>query len=179
MSERIKRWLIVTIYVLFVYSTLYFVRPVCEFLKENTPFEQIVNVILYASLFAVVLLIKKFFGLKSISTYIFLGLTTMIYLAGFALVDIPEEKIHFAEYGVLSILVFWALRYYSKHWHRYLAAFIMTSLIGLGDEVIQHFLPNRYYQISDVILNAISGGLGLAWVYIVNYDKRLIHEKFN
>ena len=122
---------------------------------------------------------KTYFALRRNLTYLFLGLVTIIYLAGFILIEIPEEKIHFIEYGVLLVLVYWALSYNSKNWYRFLTAFIITSLIGFGDEVIQYFLPNRYYQTSDVILNAISGGLGLVLVFIVNYEKRFDHERFN
>ena len=179
MSERVKRWLVVIIYTLFVYSTLYFVRPVCEFLKQNTPFENSVNVVLYVFLFSAIFWMKTYFALRRNLTYLFLGLVTIIYLAGFILIEIPEGKIHFIEYGVLSVLVYWALSYNSKNWYRFLTALIITSLIGFGDEVIQYFLPNRYYQTSDVILNAISGGLGLVLVFIVNYEKRFDHERFN
>jgi len=172
MSDKLQRWSIVLIYTLIIYSTLFVVRPVCEFLKQNIPFENVVNVALFVCLFCIIFWIKKCFAVCKSSTYLFLGFIFIIYIVGFILIEIPEEKIHFIEYGVLSVLVYWALKEVGKNWLRFLLAFIITSLIGFGDEVIQYFLPNRYYQFSDVVLNSISAGLGLSWVCIMNFDKR-------
>ena len=167
MSKRLKRWLVVGAYVLIVYSTLYIVRPICEFLKVNTCFDIIVN-----ASFIVLLLFFIFWTFARIrmrkkSTYFFLFLIASFYAIGLFQIKIPEEKIHFLEYGLLAFFIYRAVVCDLKGWHAYLAAFVCTAIIGWGDEVIQYFLPNRYYQVVDVILNAVSGGLGLFWVFII------------
>ena len=43
----------------------------------------------------------------------------------------------------------------------YVTSFALTVLVGFGDESIQWILPGRFFEVKDVWLNAISGGLGL------------------
>lgn len=43
----------------------------------------------------------------------------------------------------------------------YLLSGIVTSIIGAGDEVYQHFIPGRFFTWYDIFLNAVGGVLGL------------------
>jgi len=43
----------------------------------------------------------------------------------------------------------------------YLLSGIITSMIGAGDEVYQHFIPGRFFTWYDIFLNAVGGVLGL------------------
>ena len=61
----------------------------------------------------------------------------------------------------MSFLLLRALRLEVSGNGAYLGAFALTALFGIGDEVIQWILPHRFFQIEDVLLNTISGGLGL------------------
>lgn len=76
---------------------------------------------------------------------------------------IPEERIHFLEYGFLTLLARWA---FAARWSpgaSYLAAAAFAALAGWGDEVIQYFLPDRVYDIRDVALNAVAAILAVAF----------------
>ena len=68
---------------------------------------------------------------------------------------------HFIEYGLLGFLVFRALRHNISDKSIYLCSGIIVFCLGFLDEGIQYVLPNRVYQISDVIVNGISGVLAL------------------
>lgn len=79
--------------------------------------------------------------------------------------SIPEERLHFIEYGVLAYLLHRALL---MDWGRapaYGWALVLATLIGAGDEGIQYLLPNRYFQFSDICLNSASAALGLILVF--------------
>ena len=89
-------------------------------------------------------------------------ITVSGYLYGLATIPHPEEKIHFIEYGILAYLVF---RRCGSIMARGGLRRGFDDGAGLGDEGIQHLLPNRYYQTSDIVLNAVSGLLGLLLVY--------------
>jgi VanZ family protein len=41
------------------------------------------------------------------------------------------------------------------------ATFVLTALLGWGEEVIQYFVPGRFYDWRDVTLNALSAWLAL------------------
>ncbi|VAX38155.1 hypothetical protein MNBD_UNCLBAC01-580 [hydrothermal vent metagenome] len=85
-------------------------------------------------------------------------------------IQYAEEKVHFIQYGVLSFFAYRALRLDLPHLWAYFAALILSSFIGWGDEGIQHLLPNRYYQTSDVFLNIFSVGLGLFFIFILERE---------
>ena len=73
--------------------------------------------------------------------------------------DVWAEHVHFIQYGLLGLLVF---RVYKISSFKILLAsglFIMS--VGLVDEIIQWFLPNRYGDMRDVVMNSLGGISGL------------------
>lgn len=209
---RLRYWAQAIGWVVLIYSTLYSVRPLCEFLKKTTPFVQVVNVgliILLAGILTV--LWRRRQRIFQIHHYVLLILVVSCYGYGLGSLTAPEEKIHFVEYGFLAYLIFRALRVdfpdartphlpnngspsqdeglrsglrpadlrswtFQRAPQAYVGAFLLTTLFGWIDECIQAILPNRYYQTSDILLNAVSGLLGLVLVYIfeltqINQDK--------
>lgn len=68
----------------------------------------------------------------------------------------PEEAIHFLEYGLLSFLLFRALRNYFSDVSIYFSVFFFGSLVGIIDEILQWITPGRYWDFRDVGLNALS-----------------------
>ena len=88
----------------------------------------------------------------------------------------PVEKVHLAEYGFLSHL---SLRYLGARgarstglglgrphgredrWGLRARALALVFSVGLLDEFIQYFLPNRYGDLRDVGLNWLAGLLAL------------------
>jgi hypothetical protein len=79
----------------------------------------------------------------------------------------PAERLHLAEYGLLSVLVLRALRI---DWHGggvYYLAWLIAGLLGAFDEVIQWALPNRVFEWKDVGLNIASSGLGMALAVVL------------
>lgn len=98
------------------------------------------------------------------------------YIYGIVTIQYPEEKIHFLEYGVLAFLLFQALRCRFSEHTSYLFAFLLASFLGLGDEGIQHVLPNRYYQWDDVVLNSVSSLLGLMLTFSYRLGKMPVDE---
>ena len=76
----------------------------------------------------------------------------------------PVEKIHFTEYGWLSFFIFRVLRHCQPSLRRYGGAFAGVCLIGLLDECLQGFLPNRVFDLRDLWFNALAGTFGLVIV---------------
>ncbi|HPG29658.1 MAG TPA: carbohydrate-binding family 9-like protein [bacterium] len=70
--------------------------------------------------------------------------------------EIPTEKLHFIEYGLLSIFILSALKESVFDKTIYLTACALTYLTGLIDETIQYFLPNRSGEFDDVLWNALA-----------------------
>jgi len=149
-----------------IYISLPWVRPVCDFLKAKTPFPLLINGLMIAIVVGLALLIGRRRVLRGAFSYF--GVLSVFAGYGFLLLflKIPEERIHLIEYGILAFLVFRAAALDYQGIKSYAIAFVISSLVGWVDEIIQHFLPNRYYQNSDVFLNMVSAGLGLFVVFI-------------
>jgi hypothetical protein len=71
----------------------------------------------------------------------------------------PEEAVHFLEYGLLGYLLFRALSLTIRDASIYPSAFLIGSLVGIGDEILQWMMPNRYWDFRDAGLNALAAGL--------------------
>lgn len=79
----------------------------------------------------------------------------------------PAKRLHFFQYGPLSVLVFAAVGFRSSDRFRYIWTLAIVSLIGLGDELIQGALPSRRFAVVDIATNAMAGALTLAFIGFV------------
>jgi len=81
------------------------------------------------------------------------------------LVSSPIGRVHLIEYGLLAILILGAFPR-RPGIGPFLAALATATAVGLADETVQHFLPNRVFDWYDVALNSAAALLGLlaaAW----------------
>lgn len=161
MSKQIQYWGLTAAWTILIYSTLYIVRPICEFLKKYTPFNLIVWSIFVLISAWIIYLVFFHVRWRRASSYLLFSGIVVCYVVVLFWLKIPEERIHLIQYGILACLVVRALRLDLPPLAAYAGAFVLTSLLGLGDEGIQHVLSNRYFEWKDVYLNAVSGGLGL------------------
>lgn len=166
--RRLSAWALAAGWTALIYSTLSLVRPACEFLKARTPFAVIINAALLAVLAAVVFAARRqLFTRRGV----WLAVAILLYLGGLWVLKVPEEKIHFLEYGLLAVLVYRAVRMDAGAVRAYIAAFLITCLLGWADEGIQHLLPSRYFQWNDVALNCLSAAIGLMTVGVFGETK--------
>ncbi len=99
----------------------------------------------------------------------------VVYLFMFFRMAIPERS-HLIEYSVLAVFIFEALseRRQNGRGLKFTAsaAIVMTSLIGIFDESIQIFLPNRVFDPQDMLFNILAATMavlsvsGLRWVIL-------------
>ena len=95
------------------------------------------------------------------------------YLLVFARMAIPEERTHLIEYGVVAVFVNEALTERASQGRHVpvpaLLAVLATAMVGLLDECIQAFLPNRVFDYQDILFNglaavmAVAASVALAW----------------
>jgi hypothetical protein len=97
-------------------------------------------------------------------TLVAFALFGALYASCLSLLARPVEQVHFLLYGVLSGIVFWALSMDLAGWVLYPWTLLVVFLIGMGDELIQWWLPNRVADFHDVLFDALGGALGLAFV---------------
>lgn len=93
-----------------------------------------------------------------------LVLAGVLYGFGVAALDIPQERLHYLEYGLLSGLICFGLQEGGTRpwWQAALAGTIITSGLGFLDETLQDRLwERRYFDWRDVSLNARAAVLGV------------------
>ena len=69
--------------------------------------------------------------------------------------NLPEERIHLAQYGPVGVLAWRVLG------GRVVAALALGAVLGLGDELIQGLLPSRTFDPWDVLANGIAASAGV------------------
>ena len=154
-----KRWGIVTLYVLLIYTTLGVVRSLGRFLESSGRLTEITVVM--GLLIAVPLMLDKRSAIGSRSYFLRVLILIVLLFWGWRM-KFVIERVHLVQYSLLGALCAWALDG-SNHWPaRWPLAVGLAALIGYGDEGIQWFLPNRVYDLRDVMINALAGALGVA-----------------
>lgn len=81
--------------------------------------------------------------------------------------EVGDKVLHLAEYGLLGILSYRALRHASGHWAANYAvalAIAVAVLYGITDEVHQAFVPEREADLWDLLADAAGAGLAV-WVW--------------
>ena len=168
--EKTQAWLVVVFYIAFVLATIPLLPRVWEILNEYTA-----GAVSYLGIVAVALavLVATVGSWRSLrqhpwSSGVVLSLVVLAYaylLNRFSVY--PAERLHLVEYGFVSFFLYRALVLHMNNGKAYVVSFLLTALIGFGDEAIQWVLPERYFELKDVKLNIVSGGLGLLLVRFV------------
>ncbi|MFC1675279.1 VanZ family protein [Candidatus Omnitrophota bacterium] len=159
-SLRSFRWTIIILYLLFIYSTLAAVPAIWNRFNDllggrAVTLQYIIYAAAWTGFLLYIFLVRKE---RSIARITLLLLFTGIYFLIVKLAKYPAEKIHIAEYGLLGILLYNALRVdFLKFDKRlYLYAGIACLIAGTIDELIQWVLPNRYFAWTDIFINFLS-----------------------
>jgi hypothetical protein len=93
----------------------------------------------------------------SVSQYLWFAFISCLYGLILYIVDVPEEQVHFIEYGILSGLIYIALSHNIHNISIYFLCAFIVFAFGAIDEVIQWILPNRIFDIRDIVINGIAG----------------------
>ena len=159
-------------YLLCIYTTLGIARPLAEYLRST-------GILLPAviALFGGCLPFALFWRYKTITrTRFLLRILLIITLlcAAFITSALPEERLHFLTYGLAGWLIYWSLEatpFFSntpkkgKLQHQLLILLLPCLLVWIAggvDEMIQWWLPNRVFDVRDIIFNGTAGMTGVA-----------------
>ena len=149
----IKRWKWLGLYTLLIYITIPFGTWLVPIIVKLKLFQNLLISFTLASLFLYAASKKN---LKEIIVSI-LVITIFSFLI-FSL-KLPEERLHYVEYGILGFIIFKTIQIDSTK--KLIYGILFVFIIGLFDEIIQYFLPNRVGDIRDVFMNLGGGILGI------------------
>ncbi len=170
--RRIRRWIIAGLYTLLLYTLAWFVNPLWRALTRAMGTEaggNFVNVAVPALGFVTLTFLLLHRRLPTWFSYVWLAAVAAGY--GYVLTmhaDFPVERIHLLQYSLVAFVYFAALRIDRSERRSYFGAVIAVLVIGVTDELIQEYLiPRRSGTVGDVLINWLSGGLGLAGLVAV------------
>ena len=126
-------------------------------------------------------------GIKARPSWLQVGIAAgiiAVYLIVFARMAIPEERSHLIEYSVLALLIFEALRerkasgqtvlsnpcvwpFGKTLWWSGGLAFLISSSIGVLDEVVQFFIPGRVFDVRDIVFNVLASAMAVGGVLVL------------
>lgn len=159
--KKIKDWGILFFYTLFLYISLPFMPGLWgRFTQKVGNFADYFAAFILGliGLFIIFYLISR---QKDIHNFVWLAILAFAYAVALRSLKLPVERVHFVEYGLLSVFVFRALRHDIKNKSVYFCSGVIVFCLGFLDEGIQYLLPNRVYNTRDVVVNGVAGILAL------------------
>lgn len=174
-EERVKAWCWMLGYIVLVYSTIPVFPRIWDGLRQHTgdPIRHLGTIaVVSGGIWATHRLYRRL-GWQQWRPYLVLALLLGAY--GVLLVrfgQFPAERLHLLEYGLMGTILHRALTAQRpadrrSDWTAYVIAWVGAIVIGFGDETIQWVLPQRFFELKDVGLNAISAALGLGLMRLV------------
>ncbi|MGR3301973.1 MAG: VanZ family protein [Candidatus Scalindua sp.] len=152
-------WSLIICYVVLIYSTLYIMRPILNFLKMTLKgyLDLGVGVMFLIILSLVLAHIISNRERYSVSQYLWFLFICCLYGLVIYILELPEEQVHFIEYGILSALIYLALTHDINNRSIYFLSSLIVFVFGTIDEAIQWLLPNRVFDIRDLVMNGTAG----------------------
>lgn len=173
-SRREKRlWLWALLVLLAIFSTLFVGRPLAELFGNQDV--QAVIFLLGMLLVAAAILIH---ALKSkpdkFELAVWVGITA-VYIMFILRLGLAERS-HLIEYSVLAILIHKALkeRLNSEAIMKpALLALIITFLLGVFDECLQLFIPDRHFDPTDIVFNGIAISMAIGSSALISWIRKI------
>ena len=175
-------WLKVLIWTILIFISLPFIRIPAEWLRNHNLLIQTIYFAYFIFIIAIsyIIVVKEKEQRIIVWISIFMILLVLLQLSKFMIV--PEEKIHFLQYGILGYFLFKAIlhsiinsrKIYSFNTSVIVSGFlalIFCSFIGFLDEIIQYYLPSRVYDIRDIIWNSIGGLFGILIILLIKLNQ--------
>ena len=176
-------WIATATYTLVLFATQPFLGYGIDAFKARwgeDGLERSVTAVLVASAALLALLLFRAWSRGSWQERAVLFASLLLYGLGTRSLEIPQERLHFLEYGLLAGLVYVGLSTRMRGWLRPAAASLLVGgSLGLLDELLQILWPRRYFDWRDVLLNLEAALLGLmvavpAWKGWLRHSEALI-----
>lgn len=152
-------WFAALILIVSIMATLGLACPLTTFLSDTglLPLFFILGILLVI----VTALTRGFIRKPQITDFgLVLGIIA-VYLLVFVRMEMPLERTHLIEYGILAIFIHEALNERASHGKKLpyspLIAIGITACFGAIDEGIQAIIPGRVFDIRDILFNALAG----------------------
>lgn len=152
-----------------IYATAWPLQFALDFLRSHNLLRLSMAAVFLVVAFALVLRLIRLGG--GWREWLTLSAAAVVYAAAASRLHIVQERLHLVEYGALALIFAAAFaaqqgaapgpRQAGGARRAALFAFLATAAAGTLDEILQGVLPNRQFDVRDLLLNALSGALAL------------------
>lgn len=175
LSVKIKKWRPIILYVTAIllltpylpHIEIFVAKLLKITLRSLGDYIQIITLMAMGSLLFLSLVRDRRY--RQIRAYIaLLAILIGSYIVIKKLSSVAVETVHIVEYGGLAVVAFSTFRRQLKGitvLSCYLLAWDVAVIMGIVDECYQLILPMRYCGVDDMLNNATSGWIGLAFVW--------------
>jgi len=167
-------WFLTALVIAVIFFLMLFGKPLLLSIKHKISLGRYLVLVVAGWSLALAFLGWLFYAvlrLRRPSTYLLLALLMPVYLVLFFLVQDPEETIHYLEYGLLVYFLYRALRFEFSSTGSGICAVTLGSLIGILEESLQLFVPQRFFTLNDLAKNIAACLLGLAVTAIIERER--------
>ena len=169
-------WFLIACYMTLIYSTLYIMRPILNFLKATlgdyfSPSIAIIFLIILSLVLAHIISNRERYSVRQ---YLWFSFICCLYGLVIYILELPEEQVHFIEYGILSALIYLALTHDINNRSIFFISSLIVFVFGAIDEVVQWVLPNRIFDIRDIVMNGIAGILVQLLIAMVISKRKVV-----
>ena len=172
-----KIWIIILSYVLFIYISVPYFPVFVAFLKNYISKDTLNTLSLFFCISFFLVLSKWIYDKQyKFVQYIFIISPLIILTSMSSSLDVWAERLHFIQYGLLGMLV--SRAYEISSFKILLASGLFIMSVGLVVEIIQWFLPNRYGDIRDVVMNSLGGVSGLWLGQFLYWEEKYLKNIF-
>lgn len=177
-SREKKLWLWVLVVIAAIFSTLFIGQPLFKLLANQNL--QAAYFLLGMALVGATIIVH---GLKTKSSKfeisLWLGLAG-VYTMLFLRLGLPERS-HLMEYSVLAVFIHKAISERINQGKRIpfpaFLSFLITFLIGVMDECLQIFLPNRVFDPEDIVFNGMAAAMAIGASSLLSWGRRKWKKK--
>ena len=182
-SARERRlWVWALAVVVAIYSTADLARMLADALRESGLLEHTATMFSGGMLLIGVMILVQ--GLRERSRGVEVGFAlgvTAIAILGFARGIAAAERSHLIEYSVLSLIIHEALLERKRGGRRVpvpaLLAIAATTLLGVLDECIQFFVPERTFDLFDIGFDLLASVLAVGSSASLRWLRRLLRRR--
>lgn len=156
-----RSWLLVALYVVALFASVPWARGIVLGLRERHLLGTSVTLLYFVVVVAFVYHVV--FDVRLSDRIAFLALALLALVMGSLVLGlaVPEERIHFVQYGLLALLVRPALAWHVEPRVQCLGAISIASAAGVVDELLQGLASDRICDPRDMAINAAAAFLAI------------------
>ena len=179
-SKKEKRlWISTLVVITGIYLTIGITQPVSNILQSYgllTPFFFLGMLLVGLTIISYGINISP----NKSTVAVLLGIAA-VYLMVFVRIEIPQERTHIIEYGVVAALIYQAFLERKKQGEKVhlpaVFAILATAVVGTPDELIQGIMPNRVFDVRDILFNFLAGMMSVGSIVALNWVSKRRKEK--